>query len=211
MDLVPLLSWFALGGRCRYCHVKINARYPVVELACGVLFACMVFYTTSLSAFPLAFLAFILLCVAVIDQQTQEIPDRLVLAGAIAGVLWVIVARFTSLDIPHAPVLYDAALGVLAGGVPLLVLDKLSLLIFKKDGFGYGDVKLMAMAGVFLGWQLTLAAFFFAIVAAGAWGAFLLATKRARRGEYIAFGPFLCAGVLLALWFGPWVLALYSI
>ena len=97
--------------------------------------------------------------------------------------------------------------------MPLLILDRISLLIWKKDGFGYGDVKLMAMAGIFQGWQLVLLAFIFAIFICFPFAVCLVVKQRISKSEnfsgYMAFGPFLCIGVIAALWFGEWVLALY--
>ena len=158
----------------------------------------------------LSVFVFVLLTVAVIDWDTQVIHDGLLLIAAITGVCWVILGHTT----PHFaknPGFIAAGLGILAGGLPLFILDKLVLVLTGKDGFGYGDVKLMAVSGLFLGWQLVLVAFFFAFIFGGMYAAFLLATGRARRGEYIAFGPFLCAGVVIALWFGRAFIALIFI
>ena len=200
-DLLPVVGWVLLKGRCRRCGVGISPRYPLMELACGLLFVGMALFTRSLSAVVLSFLGFILLVVSVIDWDTQEIPDGLLLAAAVLGAIWVTGGHFTNL-FPGAPGFFDAGMGILAGAVPLLVLDRLVLALAKKDGFGYGDVKLMAAAGMFLGWSAVAAAFFFAFIGGGIYAVFLLATGRAGRGTYIAFGPFLCGGVIAALWFG---------
>ena len=200
-DLLPLISWVLLKGRCRHCHAKISPKYPLIEFACGLLFAGMIIFTTTLSAVFLSIFAFILLTVSIIDWDTQEIPDSLLLIAAIAGTSWVIAGYFLPL-FPFAPGFLDAGLGILAGAAPLFIIDKITLTFFKKDGFGYGDVKLMAVCGLFLGWRLIFAAFFLAFVVGGVYATFLLTTGRAQRGEYIAFGPFLCAGAIAALWFG---------
>jgi len=178
-------------------------------LLCGLLFAAMVRYSPALSAIPLSLLAFVLLTVAIIDIDTQEIPDGLLIFGGIVGVAWVGLGYVFPGVLPYPLGWADALLGMLAGALPLLLLDRLTLLILKKDGFGYGDVKLMAMVGLFLGWQLTLLAFFFAFIGGGIFAAFLLVRKKAMRGDYLAFGPFLCGGSLLALWFGETLIAFY--
>jgi len=151
---------------------------------------------------------FILLTVSVIDWDTQEIPDSLLLAAAITGGIWVTAGHFSPL-FPEAPGFIAAGLGILAGGLPLLLIDKLVIILFKKDGFGYGDVKLMAVCGLYLGVSIMFAAFFFAFIAGGIYATFLLITGRAKRGEYIAFGPFLCAGVIAAMWFGQGFISLF--
>jgi len=193
-ELIPILSWMAQRGRCRSCDKFISKRYPLVEFLCGVLFAAMVVYSPTLSVIPLFVLTFVLLTVSFIDWDTQEIPDRLLLLGVIAAFVWV---RF-----PETHHWVEAMLGAAAGALPLLIIDRLVMLVVKRDGFGYGDVKLMAVIGLFLGWQLTLVAFFFAFVSGGIFATFLIATDRAKRGGYMAFGPFLCIGALGALWFG---------
>ena len=179
-DLIPILSFLIQHGRCRYCKAKIDLRYPVVELLCGILFVVM-------PSPPLAFLAVILLAISFIDWDTKEIPDSLIIAGILVGV------------IANIHIWQNALLGLIAGGLPLFLLDKISLLIFKKDGFGYGDVKLMAMAGIYVGKELILTAHFFALIIGGAFAVFLLATGRAERGQYMAFGPFLAMGIIMSI------------
>lgn len=149
---------------------------------------------------PVAVLVLTLAAISVVDARTQIIPDVFVIIGAVAGIFFVAGGNIA---------LRDAALGVIAGAAPLFLLDRLTLLVLKKDGFGFGDVKLMAMAGLFLGWRLMLPAFLFAFVSGAIAAIFLLATGKAQRGGYIAFGPFLCAGTLFALWFGENFLAWY--
>jgi len=166
-----------------------------------MLFVGMIHYTQTLSVIFLSLFGFILLAVALIDWDTQEIPDSLLLAALIIGVVWVALGNFTTV-FPHAPGFINAGLGILAGALPLLAVDRLTILLVKKDGFGYGDVKLMAIAGLYLGWSDVFTAFFFAFVMGGIYATFLLITGRAKRGDYIAFGPFLCIGVITALWFG---------
>ena len=200
-DLLPVIGWLLLKGRCRRCKTGISPRYPLMEFACGLLFVGMALFTWSFSAIVLSFLGFILLVVSVIDWDTQEIPDGLLLAAAAMGVIWIVGGHFTGL-FPKAPGFFDAGMGILAGAVPLLVMDRLVLALAKKDGFGYGDVKLMAVAGLYLGWSATITAFFFAFISGGMYAVFLRATGRAGRDTYIAFGPFLCGGIIAALWFG---------
>jgi prepilin signal peptidase PulO-like enzyme (type II secretory pathway) len=201
LDLVPVLSWLALRGKCRLCKGRIPIRYPIIEASCAALFGAMAIYTgPSVDLVPLCLLAFSLLCVGIIDAHTQEIPDGLVIFIAAIGILWVTGSFFTSLL--NAPVWYDALLGAAAGAGPLLLLDRITLLILKKPGFGYGDIKLMAAVGLFLGWQSALTALLFAVMIGGMVMMRQMFLSRVKRGDYVAFGPFLCAGVLLAMWFG---------
>jgi len=205
-DLIPVISWIILRGKCRFCKKSISVRYPLIELASGLLFLVSVLFTASLSAIPIAIFLFILLVVSMTDWDTQEIHDKVLIFGSIVGVLW---SGFGGHDFfPYAPHWTDALLGVVAGALPLFLIDRITILLLKKDGFGYGDVKLMAMVGLFLGWQLTLVAFVFAFMFGGLFGAFLMLTKKVGRGSYIAFGPFLCAGTALSLFFGEVFIAM---
>lgn len=208
-DLLPVLSWLFLRGRCRYCNERVPWRYPVVELACASLFAAIAAYSgTEVKVIPLCALAFMLLCVSVIDIDTLEIPNGLLIFGAAVAVVWVASSHFLRLG---APEIRDSLFGSLAGALPLLIIDRLCLLLLKKDGFGFGDVKLMAVAGLYLGWKPALVSLLFAVVSGGIFGAVLLA-RRAKQGTYMAFGPFLSMGVLAALWFGkPFLDALFRV
>ena len=137
----------------------------------------------------------ILLSVSLIDAETQTIPDRLNLALAVCGAVSVLLSPADWL--PHV-------IGALCVSVPMF------LLCLVIDGaFGGGDIKLMAAAGLFLGWQNTLLAMFFGIVFGGIYGIYLLAAKKAGKKDHFAFGPFLCAGIVIAMLFGGPVLEWY--
>ena len=179
-DLVPVFSWLFLRGRCRHCGAHIPARYLLVELLGGVLALAV---------------CGILLSVSLIDAETQTIPDRLNLALAVCGAVSVLLSPADWL--PHV-------IGAFCVSVPMF------LLCLVIDGaFGGGDIKLMAAAGLFLGWQNTLLAMFFGIVFGGMYGIYLLATKKAGKKDHFAFGPFLCAGIVIAMLFGGPVLEWY--
>lgn len=179
-DLVPVFSWFFLRGRCRHCGAHIPARYLLVELLGGVLALAV---------------CGILLSVSLIDAETQTIPDRLNLALAVCGAVSVLLSPADWL--PHI-------IGAFCVSVPMF------LLCLVIDGaFGGGDIKLMAAAGLFLGWQNTLLAMFFGIVFGGIYGIYLLAAKKAGKKDHFAFGPFLCAGIVIAMLFGGPVLEWY--
>jgi len=199
-ELIPVVSYVFLCGKCRTCKSRISPQEPLVELLCGGLFAAMAVHSPTLSLVPLAILAFALVAIAFIDAATMEIPNGLVITVAVAGIFYVSLGNISPAD---------ALLGALAGAVPLFLTNRLTLLVLKKDGFGFGDVKLMAAAGLFIGWRLMLPAFFFALVTGAAVAVFLLATGRAKRGGYMAFAPFLCLGVIFSLWFGEKFLAWY--
>jgi len=212
IDLIPIISWLFLRARCRKCKTKISGRYPLVELICGLLFASMAYFSPTLSAIPLCILMFLLLVISFIDWDTQEISDGLLIIGAVVGIAWVALGYFFPGLFPYSPTWYGALLGIVAGAAPILIIDRISLWVLKKDGFGYGDAKLMAMVGIFMGWQLTLGAFPLAVVGCFPFALYIMIQKRVKPTNkheenpgYMAFGPFLCIGVLIALWFGEWI------
>ena len=179
-DLVPVFSWLFLRGRCRHCGAHIPARYLLVEVLGGVLaLGCTRQYGAAL-----------------------DLPDGLfgmswaaLLALAVCGAVSVLLSPADWL--PHI-------IGALCVSVPMF------LLCLVIDGaFGGGDIKLMAAAGLFLGWQNTLLAMFFGIVFGGMYGIYLLAAKKAGKKDHFAFGPFLCAGIVIAMLFGGPVLEWY--
>jgi prepilin signal peptidase PulO-like enzyme (type II secretory pathway) len=116
--------------------------------------------------------------VSFIDWDTKEIPDSLLIIGAVAGVMWVVSGHFLPEIFPLAPAWNNALFGIFAGALPLLIIDRITLLVYKKDGFGYGDVKLMAVAGIFLGWQLTLLALLFAVMASFPFAIYFLVKQK---------------------------------
>lgn len=208
-ELVPVASWLALRGRCRHCGVRIPAWYPAGELLGGgaALLAAARFGDGPLLGLgPEAWLALllggVLYAIARLDAATREIPDALNAAVALLGLCRV--ALLGARQGGWVPTVLSHGLGALCVSLPMLVLC-----LAVPGAFGGGDIKLMAAAGLFLGWQATLAAFFLAVVSGGGYGFFLLAAGRARRGDQIAFGPFLCAGIAAALLAGGWLVRRY--
>lgn len=210
IDLIPILSYFFLRGRCRFCKARFSFSYPLVEVLVAVLFLGSYVFFGLYSAIFVAFLLFLLVVVAVIDFHTQDIYDSFVVLLFVFGLAWVLLQHFFPGVFPHAPHLMSAVIGFFVGGLPLLVIDRLCLFFLKKDGFGYGDVKLMFAVGVFLGWQLTVLAFFLAFVGGGLIAGTLMATGKLKRGVYIAFGPFLVIGTIISLFFGREIINFYT-
>ena len=196
-DLVPVFSWLCLKGKCRYCGARISPRYCVVELMAGALAVVSALTLGPTWAALLAFAACcVLLAIALIDMDTQEIPDGLVIALAVVAIaaIWGMPGR----------TLVDRLIGMACVSVPMLVID-----LFIPTSFGGGDVKLMAAGGFLLGWRGTLLAMFIALIGGGGYGIWLLSRKKAGRKDHFAFGPFLAAGIVLALFFGDAILGWY--
>ncbi len=208
-DLVPLVSFLALGRRCRYCGERIGWRYFIVE--CVTAFSFLAAWLTSQDVWSagapaiahlgakLVFSA-ILIAVFFIDIEHMIIPDELALTGLGVGValdvadillwhrpLWALHLPWSSwvVSVPRS------VAGIAVGALFFLAVEGLSLLIFRKEGMGGGDLKLGAAIGALLGPALALLSFALAVVAGAVVGSGLILARVRKRQEYIPFGPFL--------------------
>jgi leader peptidase (prepilin peptidase)/N-methyltransferase len=189
-DLVPVFSQLFLRGKCRYCKEPISWRYPFVELLGGVAaLLCWRQYGFQWRALIVFLFFCVLTAVAFVDADTMEIPDGFVAVVAVIGIV----------SIPFFPEIAwtSRLLGVFVVSVPMLVL---TLVI--PGAFGGGDMKLMAACGIFLGWKYSLFALAFAVFTGGVYGIYVLASGKKGRKEHFAFGPFLCMGMVFALFWG---------
>ncbi len=196
-DLMPILSYILLRGRCRHCGIRISAQYPLVELATGLLFLTayitwgISWHTASMWVF-LALLA----AVSVVDMQHRIIPDQMLLTGTILGLPLVLLT-----SVSH---LINGVIGFFAAGLLLLAIAFVS-----RGGMGGGDIKLSAVMGLFLGWQGVLIALFLSFLIGGLAGIFLLITGTRGRKDAIPFGPCLALGGLIAAFYGQQIITGY--
>lgn len=216
-DNVPVLSWLLLGARCRSCSAPIAARYPLIELVTGLLAVAALW---RFGWTPWALVAFgltaALLLITCIDLDHLFIPDEVSLPGIAIGLL-------VSTFVPGGVGLWNAGLGALFGGGVLWVVAWSYERATGVEGMGFGDVKLLAMIGAFLGWQaipliLVIASLTGAVAGVGVLftargraqrrrvvrmlgpGAFLPWLRRAMRTTAIPFGPFLALGAVVLLY-----------
>ena len=193
-DLIPIFSYLLLRGKCRYCGGKIGVRDTLTEAAGGAaaLF-CAIYYGYDGGDYAKAVLVFafagVLTVVALMDLDTMEIAD----GCSIAIVVLTAAGLFFMKDITIG----QRLIGMVCISVPMLLLA-----IAVPGAFGGGDIKLMAAGGLFLGWRTVLASAIIGILLGGGYGIYLLASGKKGRKEQFAFGPFLCAGMILGLLFG---------
>jgi leader peptidase (prepilin peptidase)/N-methyltransferase len=189
-DLIPVFSYLGLGGKCRYCRAKISVRYPLVELLTALLTVLWWFragqWELGVNTVILLLLTYALVAVSLIDLDSQIIPDKITLPLLVAGLAWQGLRGE----------LVFAALGLLAGGGPFGMIA----LVYGK-GMGWGDVKLLAMLGVFLGWQKIIICMFLGSMLGVLWMAPLMLLRKLDRKTPFAFGPFLAATALLVMYF----------
>lgn len=222
-DNVPVLSWLALGGRCRACRAPISPRYPAVEALTAALFALTFWLRSGLTLslpFDLVFVAAVIALVF-IDAEHMILPDVITLPG----VLFALVARavvpnlygvgFVGAEYPQMPPwaisLAGAVLGAIVGGGFLWLVGWLWERLRGVEAMGLGDVKMMLMVGAFLGWPLTVMTIFFGVLTGSVVGVALML----RRGErdmqmLLPFGIFLGLGALVSLLVGTPVAEWYA-
>jgi leader peptidase (prepilin peptidase)/N-methyltransferase len=252
-DNIPVLSWLILGGRCRGCKARISPRYLLIELLTGVLFlACYWFFGLTLFTLKYCVLSFLLLGLIFTDAETKLLPDKMTLPGLALGVIfsWFVPVydlasqllpgllhlHFSSVTVRSLS-LVDSLLGAALGASFIYGAGAIYLRWRGMEGMGFGDVKLMAMVGAFLGIKLTIFTIFAASVAGSLFGLgtiFVVWLKRThrfmrrlataaaarRRGWRSAqmvyryyqmpFGVFLGSMALVAFFFGNQLLRWYG-
>lgn len=191
---IPVLSWLLLRGRCRSCQGGISARYPLVELAAGLL-SMLVAWQFGCSAQGAAMLVLTwgLLALSLIDADHQLLPDVLVLPLLWLGLLLNSFGLFASLQ--------DAVYGAAFGYLSLWLVFWLFKLVTGKEGMGYGDFKLLAMLGAWGGWQVLPLTILLSSVVGAVLGIVILRLQRQGMAQPLPFGPYLAiAGWIALLW-----------
>ncbi|MGA9368156.1 MAG: A24 family peptidase, partial [Steroidobacteraceae bacterium] len=199
---VPILSYLFLRGRCANCGVRISPRYPIVEALTGILSAAVAWKLGfAWPAVAALVLTWFLVALAFIDIDHQLLPDSMTLPLLWLGVLLSLFAPAPGL----APIPVDmrsSIIGAIAGYLSLWTVYHLFRLLTAKEGMGYGDFKLLAALGAWLGWRMLLPTVVIAAAVGAVAGIALLAARGQNRSTPIAFGPFLAAAGWLMLMFG---------
>ena len=190
---IPVLSWILLRGRCAKCHAPITVRLPLVELA-GAGLAIAVVAVWGFHWIALAYYVFlmVLLAAALIDAETTLLPDQLTLP-----LLWLGLLAATAFE--ATPTLFDAMAGAVTGYLSLWLVYWAFRLVTRREGMGYGDFKLMAAIGAWLGWQPAPAVILIAAVLGLAYAIVRILRRTATRGTPIPFGPFLAIAATVVL------------
>lgn len=199
-DNIPVLSYVILGGKCRSCKQRISPRYMLVEIVNALLWTLSVFVFWDSSAegriyaVTAAVISSVLVCIFFIDLEHMIIFNRFTVIIAISGLATMFTDGFTKW--------YDHIIGALVGGGVFLAIYFGAILIIKREGLGFGDVKLAAAAGFMLGWQKLILAILLASVVASVVLLLLKAIRKDEKNKEYPFGPFISAGVLVAMFFG---------
>ncbi|MGH8670587.1 MAG: prepilin peptidase [Burkholderiales bacterium] len=192
---LPLLSYLWLRGRCAHCQAPISARYPIVELASGLLsFAVAWHFGFTPTTLGALFFTWALIALTFIDVDTKLLPDSITLPLLWAGLLFNFSGGFTDLR--------SAVLGAVAGYLLLWSVYWAYRLIRKREGMGYGDFKLLAAIGAWLGWQMLPMVVLLSSLVGAVSGIALMVLARRGKDVPIPFGPYLAGGALIALFWG---------
>ena len=199
---VPVLSWIVLRGRCASCGEKISVRYPLVELAGGVLAAlCVWQWGVSVSAFSVTLFCYLMVVLALIDVDHRILPNVITIPGALVG----LALAFVDPRVEW----FDALLGGFVGGGLLYFVAWAYLRLRGREGMGMGDIKMMLTVGSFVGWQGALMTILIGSLLGSVIGIALIAISRKGWEYALPFGTFLAAAGIIVAFRGEQIFAWY--
>ena len=202
LENIPLVSYLFLRGRCAHCKAPIGIRYPIVEIITAALSAAIAWkFGFGWQTAGALLLVWSLVALAFIDLDTFLLPDNITLPLVWLGLLFNLNNVFVSLN--------DAVVGAMAGYLSLWSVYWLFKLVTGKEGMGYGDFKLLAAIGAFLGWQALPAVIMLSSVVGACVGISLMIFARHGRETPIPFGPYLAAAGILSIFFGDSLSSLF--
>jgi leader peptidase (prepilin peptidase)/N-methyltransferase len=205
---IPVISYLLLKGKCAKCGTKISARYPVVELSTAILSALVAWkFGFTWYAGAALLLTWFLIALSVIDFDTQLLPDNMTLPLMWIGLLLSLVGTVPEIGLP--PDTRSSIIGAVAGYLSLWSVYHLFRLITGKEGMGYGDFKLFAALGAWLGWQMLPLIILLSALTGAVVGIALIVVRGRDRNIPIPFGPYLAAAGWIALMWGDELVGAY--
>lgn len=212
-DNVPVLAWFWLRGRCRYCRGAIAFRYPLVEAIAGGLFLAVFWqFGPTVSAIGYGLLLSWLLALALIDCDTLTLPNPLTQSGLVAGLGFMAIQGWAETGAIQGSVdrLVTGIFGAVLALWGLEAIALLGSLVYGRTAMGAGDAKLLALIGAWLGWQGAALAAFVGCALGAFLGGGAIALRLLDRRQPIPFGPFLALGATLTLFWGDIIVSTYQ-
>lgn len=210
LDLIPIVSYLFLRGKCRYCSKEISYMYPALEIVSGVLFALLFlkfpfinnslqFTGATLGMYALfAFYTFILVFTFFFDLHYLKVSDEILLPG-------ILVALIATIATPLTPHFFDALLGLAIGAA----FFGIQYLLSKGTWVGLGDIRVGAFMGAILGWKLVLVALFVSYISGSVVAIMVALRKKQFMGVRIPFAPILVTGTFITIFFGEKILEVY--
>lgn len=202
IDNIPILSYLILGGRCRHCRVRISWRYPLVELLTAAMFITVAWsFGVTYQALAGLVLTGLLIPLIFIDIDEQILPDSITIPGLWIGLVFSTFGILIDLQ--------SAVIGAIAGYLSLWAVYWAFKLLTGKEGMGYGDFKLLAMLGAWLGWHMLPLIILLSASVGAVFGIIILAIGDKARDTPIPFGPYLCMAGWIALLAGDEIVSAY--
>jgi len=198
IDLVPVLSYIFLKGRCRYCNEKISIRYAAVELFTAILFLSIYLkYGFTIESIKYIILSSFLIIIGMIDYYTMDVYSIITYTGIIVGIIFILIEYLTKSQI--YTYLYG---GILAGLV-------IALIIILTKGMGWGDFEICIMSGLYLGFSKSIVMLMVSFILGGIIGILLIISKKKTKKDYIPFGPYIVLGSIISILFADKIILWY--
>lgn len=197
-DLIPVISYIILGGKCRNCKERISMEYPVIELLNGIMYVVFFYKFPVLRAMEYSVLFSILLVISAIDFKTQLVDDRVVLSGGVSVLIFEIINKGFTVK------LLDNFYGALTGAFVI------GIIVYLTKGMGEGDIEIFALCGFVLGFKYTLLSLWLSFILGGVIAVLLLILKIKKRKDPIAFGPYIALGTILVLLYGTSIIKIFE-
>jgi leader peptidase (prepilin peptidase)/N-methyltransferase len=203
LENIPMISYLLLGGKCRGCNTRISLQYPLVELFTAIISVVVGWhFGVSLQTLAALLLSWCLIAASGIDIGHKLLPDNITLPLLWLGILLALFDVFVSLE--------DSVLGAMIGYLSLWSVYMLFKLFTGKEGMGYGDFKLLAMLGAWLGWKPLLVVILTSSLVGAIVGISMIVLKKTERSTQIPFGPYLAAAGWMTLLWGDQLMRLYT-
>jgi leader peptidase (prepilin peptidase)/N-methyltransferase len=202
LDLIPVISYLGLKGKCRYCSERISVLYPLGEALAALIYGVLAFHFEVQAELIVALVfASNLVIIIVTDLKERIIPNKVLLLG-------IIVLALLRIFIHSLP-LYNYVIAFFVGGGVILLISILGSLVLRKESMGGGDIKLFALIGLVVGIKLIFLSIFLASLLGTLYGVYLMLIRRYNRDQYIPFAPFIAAGSIMAYMWGDTVITWY--
>lgn len=197
-DLIPVLSYVILKGKCRGCKEKISIQYPIIELINGVLYLLIYLqYGVSMNTIKFMLLTSVMIVIGMIDLKTKFVFTSTTIFTGLFGIVFIVIQWVTEGNIP-----LDNIIGGLIG------FGLIGLIVVLTRGMGEGDIEIALVAGLFLGIKATIFMLFMSFILGGIVATILLIKKKKGKDE-MAFGPYLAIGTIIAIFVGEQIIKLY--
>lgn len=197
-DLIPIISYVILKGKCRYCKEKISIKSPLMELFTGIMFFGLYLkYGLTLELIKYLILFSFLIVIGSIDYNTTDVYFSTTSTGIGIGILFLVINWYLKLPVK------TYFLGAIIGGIFILLIAVLT------GGMGFGDVEICILSGIYIGTKLTVLMLFLSFILGGAVGAVLIISKKKSRKDYIPFGPYISIATMIAVLFGEKIINWY--